>query len=160
MKNAMRYEVTVPLQIGGLRLSPENQVCSEATAALAVDVIYTTGQGTHLALKKAWALAQDLRAHVRLVYIYAVPYTLPLTKPAVPLAFLQDKLEKLASGFSGEASVQIFLCRETLQTLEDVLPQASLVVLGGRRRWWPSKAQRLERRLQRLGHQVVFAEAR
>jgi len=160
MKNAMRYEVTVPRRIGGLRLAPENHNRPGETAALAVDVIYTTDKGTHRALEKAWALAQDLGAQVRLVFIYAVPYTLPLTKPAVPLPFLQDKLVKLASGFSGEASVQIFLCRETFQTLEDVLPQASLVVLGGRRRWWPSKVQRLERRLQRLGHQVIFAEAR
>lgn len=156
----MKYEVAVPPRIGGLWLAPESQARLGETGPLAVDVIYTTEKGTQRALEKARALAQELRAHIRLVFIYAVPYTLPLTKPAVPLLFLEDKLGKLASGFSGEASVQIFLCRETLQTLEDVLPQASLVVLGGRRRWWPTKAQRLERRLQKLGHQVIFTEAR
>ncbi len=160
MRNAIRYEVTVPLGVGGLRLARESAVVPETTPALAVDVIYTTDAGTQGALERAWALAQDLRAHVRLVFVYAVPYTLPLTAPAVSLPFLQEKLAKLAEGFSGVASVHIFLCRESAQALKDVLAPASLVVVGGKRRWWPSKEQRLERRLKRLGHQVVFTETR
>lgn len=159
MRNAIRYKVTVPLQVGGLRLTPDGQLGPGEPKPLAVEVIYTTDEGTKHALRKAWALAQDLGAHVRLVFVYAVPYTLPLGKPAVSLQFLQNKLVKLASDFPGEASVHIFLCREALQALQDALPQTSLVVLGGRRHWWwPSKGQRMERRLKKLGHQVVFAE--
>jgi hypothetical protein len=160
MRNAIRYEVTVPLGFGGLRLERESQVSRETIPALAVDVIYTTEAGTHCALEKAWALAQDLHAHVRLVLIYSVPYTLPLAEPAVSIPVLQDKLAKLASGFSGEASVHIFLCRDASQALEDVLAPACLVVLGGKKRWWQSKEQRLERRLKKLGRQVIFAESR
>ncbi len=160
MRNAIRYELTVPLGTGGLRVERESSLGHEALPGLAVDVIYTSDSGTLRALAKAWALAKDLGAHVRLVFIYAVPYTLPLTAPAVSLPFLQNKLAMLAGGFSGEASVHIFLCRDASQALEDVLPPASLVVVGGKKRWWQSREQRLERRLKKLGHRVVFAESR
>ena len=159
MRNAIRYQVADPIQVGGLRLAPENSARHAETGVLAVEVVYTTDGGTRRALEKAWALAQNLGVHVRLVFIYAVPYTLPLGKPAVSLAFLQNKLTKLAGGFSGEASVHIFLCRQASRSLQDALPQSSLVVLGGRRHWlWPTKMQRLEKRLKKLGHHVVFAE--
>src|SRR5690242_18983561 len=159
MRNAIRYQVTVPLHVGGLRLTPDSQPRPGEHKALAVEVIYTTDEGTKYALRKAWALAQDLGAHVRLVFVYAVPYTLPLGKPAISLPFLQNKLVKLAGDFPGQVSVHIFLCREALRALHDALPQTALVVLGGRRRrWWPTKEQQMERRFKRLGHQVIFAE--
>jgi len=160
MRNAIRYQVTVPLQVGGLRLTPDSQRRPSEAKALAVEVIYTTDEGTKHALRKAWALAQDLGAHVRLVFVYAVPYTLPLGKPAISLPFLQNKLVELAGDFPGQASVHIFLCREALPALQHALPQTSLVVLGGRRRrWWPAKGQRMESRLKKLGVQVIFAES-
>lgn len=161
MRNAIRYQVTVPLQVGGLRLTPESQRRFGEPKALAVEIIYTTDEGTQYALRKAWALAQDLRAHVRLVFVYAVPYTLPLEQPAISLLFLQNKLVKFASDFPGQVSVHIFLCREALRALQDVLPQSSLVILGGQRRWWlPTKGQRMEKQLKKLGHDVIFAESR
>ena len=156
----MSYQVTVPLQVGGLRLTPDNQLCPGEPRALAVEVIYTTDEGTKYALHSAWALAQDLGAQVRLVFVHAVPYSLPLAKPAIALRFLQNKLVKLAGEFPGQVSVHIFLCREALRTLQDALPQSSVVILGDRRRrWWPTKGQRMERRLKKLGHQVIFADS-
>ncbi len=160
MRNAIRYEVNAPLGVGGLRFERESQASPETVPGLAVDVIYTTDAGTRGALEKAWALARDLGAHVRLVFIYAIPYTLPLTSPAVSIPFFQDKLAILAGGFSGEASVRIFLCRDDSRALQDVLPERSLVVLGGKKRWWRTRAQRLEKRLKRSGHQVIFTESR
>lgn len=122
-----------------------------------MEVIYRSDEETKHALRKAWSLAQDLSTCIRLVFVYAVPYALPLGKPAVSLPFLQDKLVKLASGFPGEASVHIFLCWEPLRALQDALPQNSLVVLSSRRRWWwPTKGQRMGMRLKKLGHHVVF----
>ncbi len=160
MRNAIKYEVTVPFGIGGLQLGSENQTGTEKNRALTVDVVYTTDVGTRSALEKALALAQDLGAHVRLVFIYVIPYTLPLANPVVSLSFLESKLSKLASGFSGEASVHIYLCRETRRALPEVFSHSSPVVLGGRRRWWPTKEQRLEKRLRKLGYQVIFEELR
>ena len=58
-----------------------------------------------------------------------------------------------------EISVQICICRDTRETLGRLLPEPSLIVLGGRRRWWPTREQRLETFLARLGHQVVFIDS-
>lgn len=160
MRNAIRFEVARPLGTGGLRFATEDRACAEEASALAVEVIYTTDTGTRGALAKAWALAQGLSAHVRLIFTYAVPYALPLTEPSVSLPFLQDKLASLTNGFSGEASVDIYLCREPLPVLEEVLPPSSLVVMGGRKRWWRTKEQQLEKQLKKLGHRVIFAELR
>ena len=140
MRNAIRYQVTLPLLVGGLRLTPDSQPGPGEPKALAVEVIYTTDEGTKHALQEAWALAQDLGAHVRLVYVYAIPYTLPLGKPAISLPFVQNKLVKLAGDFPGEASVHIFLCREALRAIQDALPKlrwlswAAGGAGGGRRR--------------------------
>jgi len=141
-------------------LAPENLAGAEEPRGPEVRIIYTTEAGTRRALERAWTLAQDLRAHVRLDFIYSVPYTLPLTAPAISLPFLREKLERLAKEFPGEASVHIHLARDVFQALQAALPQSSLIVLGGRRGWFPTKEQRLERRLKKLGHQVLSAESR
>ncbi len=160
MRHAIRYETPHPQTFGGLQFAAWDQAGLEEIVGLQVDVIYTTDAGTRAALDKAWALAQDLGAQVRLVFIYPVPYTLSLGNPAVSLSFLKDKLSKLASGYSGEASVHIYLCRDTRRALAEVLSQFSPVVVGGRKRWFPTKEQRLEKRLRKLGRQVIFEELR
>jgi len=158
-RKAIKYQVALPPAAGGLRFEPWEQACLEEPGGLEVDVIYTTDAGTEGALRKARALAQNLDAHVRLVFICSVTYQLPLTAPAVSLPFLRGKLLNLASSFSGETSVHIFLCREPLQTLEELLPQSRLIVLGGRKRWWPTRERRLERRLKEMGHEVIFVDS-
>jgi hypothetical protein len=57
-----------------------------------------------------------------------------------------------------ETSVRIFLCRDRVETLKSVLGPRSLVVLGGRSRWWPTAEKLLARNLRRAGHEVIFTE--
>jgi hypothetical protein len=37
-----------------------------------------------------------------------------------------------------------------------MLPRRSLVVIGGRPRWWPTPVSRLRRLLEAQGHSVLF----
>ena len=90
--------------------------------------------------------------------LYAVPYTLPLEKPAVPEGFLEEQLRALQRDSPAEISARICLCRHPRQGLREVLEPHSLVVIGGRKRWWPTEEQRLARLLKKDGHHVVFAE--
>ncbi len=55
-----------------------------------------------------------------------------------------------------DAFVDIRLGRDAEDVVENELGPHCVIVMGGRRRWWPTAAMRLARRLERLGHQVVF----
>jgi hypothetical protein len=52
----------------------------------------------------------------------------------------------------------MYLCRDSSETLLAVLKPRSLVVIGGRRRWWPTREERLAKKLRGAGHEVIFAE--
>jgi hypothetical protein len=105
-------------------------------------------------------LAQKLAAHIRLLVPYEVPYTLPLTKPAVPVEFLEGQVRDLAGKTRLEVAAHIYLCRDKRRSLELLLRPHSLIVVGGKKRWWPTSAQKLAQDLQKDGHLVIFAELR
>ena len=125
---------------------------------LEVEVIFTTTESTRTALQAASKLTRDLDAQVRLVAVQIVPYPVSLSRPTVPVQWTERHLRALAAEASVPASVQVYLCRDQRQALADFLRPGSLVVLGGRRRWWPTAEQRLARWLQARGHSVVFAD--
>jgi len=127
---------------------------------LEVFVIFTDATGTLAALQMADGLTQELEAHIRLLMPYEVPYTLPLTKPAVPMEFLEGQVRGLASKTRLEVAAHIYLCRDKRHTLECLLRPHSLIVVGGKIRWWPTSAQKLAQVLQKDGHHVIFAELR
>ena len=127
---------------------------------LEVLVIFTDAPGTLAALQMADGLAQKLEAHIRLLMPYEVPYALPLTGPAVPVEFLEGQICNLAGKIRLEVAAHIYLCRDKRRTLELLLRPHSLIVLGGKKRWWPTSAQKLAQDLQKDGHDVIFAEWR
>jgi hypothetical protein len=57
-----------------------------------------------------------------------------------------------------DTRVAIYLCRDPLETLQSVLKPHSIVVVGTRKRWWPTREKRLAAKLQRLGFEVVVTE--
>lgn len=120
-------------------------------------MIFTSVGATTAALKKAGRLAENLGATITLVVPQVVPYPLPLTSPPVLLDFQERRFRQIAADSRVEIRVQLYLCRDELETLKTVLRPHSLVVLGGRRRWWPTREQKLARRLQ-SDHEVVFTE--
>lgn len=134
----------------------------EADLSLPITVPYTTPEGTLAALKASAVLARDLDVTLGLILTEVVPFRLPLDQPRVSVDFLKRRQEALVAqaGLENrEISVQICICRDTRETLGRLLPEPSLIVLGGRRRWWPTREQRLETFLARLGHQVVFIDS-
>jgi len=58
-----------------------------------------------------------------------------------------------------ETSVQLYLCRDKRQALLRALKPKSLVVIGGKARWWPTKESKLAGVLRSIGHQVVVANS-
>jgi len=123
-------------------------------------VVFTDEAGTRAALQMAYALSRKLRAYIRLFVPYEVPYTLPLHKPGVAVEFLAGQIRDLISTVSFGIEGHLHLCRDKRRALRLLLTPHSLVVVGGKKRWWQTSAQEIERSLRDDGHQVIFAQLR
>lgn len=133
-----------------------------SSGPLEINVIFTEPEATAAAVNFAQSFAHELGARIQLRAAIAVPHQLPLDQPPVSVAFLQESLRNLASqGADGvEPTVHLYLCRDRAPALLQVLRPDSLVVLGGRKRWWPTDESRLARALRAKGHHVIFVDSR
>jgi len=137
---------------------PAAPLNEETASKLEISVVFTSRDATLTALREAGNLASNLGARITLIVAQIVPYPLPLARPAVQTDFNERRLRVIADNNRVETRVSIYLCREPLETLASVLKPHSLVVVGGRKRWWPTAEKRLAAKLRRLGHQVVVTE--
>jgi hypothetical protein len=137
---------------------PARPFSQETDAKLDISVVITSVDATLTALKEAGNLASSLGARITLFVPQIVPYPLPLTSPPVLVDFNERRLRVIASHCRVETRVSIYLCRDPLETLQSVLKPQSLVVVGSRKSWWPTREKRLARKLRRFGHQVVVTE--
>jgi hypothetical protein len=129
-----------------------------ATRPFEVNVIFTTPRATTLALKNAAAFTANLDARIRLRAIIAVPIGVPLESPQISIRFMQRTLTQLVTQLDDRLNITIhlYVSRDRMKTLLWVLRPHSLVMIGGRRRPWPTEESRTMRRLQSRGHRVVF----
>jgi hypothetical protein len=139
---------------------PNQTTGVEADRQLNIAVVFTSVEATLAALKEAGNLANSLGARIKLVVPQVVPYPLPLNTPPVLVEFNESRFRVMASESPVETSVQIFLCRDQFETLVSVLKPGSIVVVGGRKRWWPTKEETLARQLRRAGYEVLFKETK
>ena len=137
---------------------PGRPPVEEADRRLDIVVVFTSIEATLAALKEAGTLANSLGARIALVVPQAVPYPIPLENPPVQMNFNETRFRVMASESRVETSVHIYLCRDRFETLTSVLKPGSIVVLGGRKRWWPTKDELMARQLRRAGYEVVFKE--
>src|SRR4029077_17272935 len=129
-----------------------------ASGPLEGNVIFTELQATAAALKFPQPFARDLGAFIPLRAAINVPPQLPLDEPPVSVAFLQENLRKLVSQLEGDTfdpKVHLYLCRDHVQALLQVLKPNSVVVIGGRRRWWAPGGTKVARALPAKGARVI-----
>jgi hypothetical protein len=125
---------------------------------LKIAVVFTTVDTTLPALRNAGVLASSLGARVTLLVPQVVPHPLPLETPPILVDFNERRFRLIACQSPVETTVRIFLCRDRFETLNSVLSPRSLVVVGGKRRWWPTAESRLASKLRKLGHEVIYTE--
>ena len=134
-----------------------------ATAAkpeLAITVLYTGVRSTLAALRHAAVLARDLGATIRVLNVRAVPYPLPLDHPPVNSEVLSRNFRTLAEGQPIPTRFEICYGRDIVDSIRKSLSANSLVVIGAKTGWWPTKEQRWAKQLSRHGHQVIFVSDR
>ncbi len=137
---------------------PQSPAGGDADSILNIAVIFTAVEPTLAALKHAGGLAGNLGARISLVVPQVVPYPLPLNKAPIPHGFNERRFRVIAGESRVETRVAVYLCRDRMETLKSVLEPHSLVVVGGRRTWWPTSEKRLAAGLRRAGHEVIFSE--
>ncbi len=127
--------------------------------ALAITVLYTAVRPTLAALRQAALLARDLGATIRILNVRAVPYPLPLNKPPTDREVLARNIRTLTDGQPIPTHIEICYGRDIEATLFQSLSPNSIVLIGGKRSWWPSQERRWAKQLDRHGHHVIFVGA-
>jgi hypothetical protein len=125
---------------------------------LPVFVIFTSINRTLKALEKANQLAKPLQTGIVILAIQMVPYSLPLDEPPVPFEFVVRRLEEMADQFPEKTKISAYLCRDPMEALKSVLKHNCPVVMGIRKRWWPTRDERLARKLRHAGYDVILVE--
>jgi hypothetical protein len=120
-----------------------------------VSVIFTSCNLTVKALEKAAEMAKPLGANIVVVAVQAVPYSVPLDRPPVPMEFVMRRFEEAASRYPEKIQVFGYLCRDPMEAFKRILNHHSPVVMGIRKRWWPTRDEKLSRRLRRAGYDVI-----
>lgn len=145
-------------QVARMTGTPEPRTAGASGSRLNVTVLFTSVEGTMAALRTAGTLAGKLGGRITIVVPEVVPYHLPIQEPAVSREWNEKRFRVLAAESAVETSVRFYLCRDEDEMLTKKLKPRSLVVLGGKKRWWPTRERRLARRLRSLGHEVILAE--
>jgi len=130
---------------------------------LEVNVIFTDEETTAAALKCAESLAKGLGACIRLRAAIVVPFRLSLDQPPVSVPFMEQRLCKLVDQWEREGpepNVHLYVCRDRIETMLFVLRPNSLVVIGDRKRWWPTAMSRMAGILRAKGHRVVVVDVK
>jgi hypothetical protein len=137
---------------------PARPLAEGTDSKLNISVVFTSVELTLEALRQAGKLAISLGGSITLIFPQVVPYPLPLASPPVAVEFTERRLRVLAGGSPVETQVNIFLCRDAVEALLGVLKPNSLVVIGSRRKWWPTAEEKLAATLRSAGHQVVITK--
>lgn len=134
-----------------------------ALGPLEVNVIFTDQASTAAAVAVAQSLARDLGARIHLRFAVEVPFQLPLESPGVSVSFLQERLSKVLADLEKDAfdpRAHLYLCRDRVRALQQALQPNSLVVIGGRKHWWPTPERRIARALRAKGHRVIHVDSK
>ena len=125
-----------------------------------LQVIATTEEGTRAALVAAGRMARRLNAD-RVVLLVARTDSHTSVAGGFVEAEAVDRYRRIARRSGIDVVVRLCCCNRHDEAFRWMLPHRSTVVVGGRRRWWwPTREQRIAGRLERLGHQTFFADAR
>ena len=124
----------------------------------AVYVIFTSINWTLNALQKAREIARPVGAAIVVVAVQVVPFPLPLDKPPVPMDFVIRRFEERAEELPEKTKISAYLCRDQMVALKRVLNRNCPVIMGVRKKIWPTRDKRLARKLRRAGYQVILVE--
>jgi len=128
------------------------------TSLDAVSVLYTTAPATLEAARVAANLAHAMRVPLRVVHFRTVPRQVPVDRPEGVSPIETDAFVGRLRHEGIAARFRVYLCRDETTTIPFAFRPHSLIVIGGRRSWWPTRAERWRHALEDAGHLVLFVD--
>jgi len=129
---------------------------TEAEHRLSVTVVFTTVPATLVALRRGAQLAHDLGAQIRILVPHVVPYPLPIDRSQADPEFKVRRFRTTSVDGAVKTQIDVRLCRDPRKAVMQTLCPQSVVLIGGRKRWWPTRETRLAKLLSIAGHHVIF----
>jgi hypothetical protein len=123
-----------------------------------VYVLFTRVDDTLRAVAAARRLANAMKSGLTLVHIRSVGFAAPLEEPGGLSPVETDAFRAQLEAQDCDVRVRVCLCRDAFGALRAWLREPSVVVIGGRRRWWPTRTERWRRALEAEGHFVVSVD--
>jgi hypothetical protein len=131
---------------------------SAVHSPFSLNVVFTTWQGTLAALNVADRQSRSLGLRVVLWYFQTVPSHFTPSCPPVSTEFLKQRLLAMARTCrrTEDVEIRICFCTNEQSCMQALLPPESVVIAGGRKRWWLSREQRTAAFLRSHGCRVLF----
>jgi hypothetical protein len=123
----------------------------------AVYVLFTSIDETSSAIRIARDLAQAMKASLMLVGLRASRY--PRQPAPAEGGAADDTMKPFVECLRSEGvtiGARFYVCRDERQAIPFAFPPHSLIVVGGRHGWLPTRPERLRRALEASGHFVLF----
>jgi len=153
MQVATDFKMFVGIQAEKNKRNSNTPNCSRS-----VVVLFTSTNRTLKALESARSLANTLCLPIVVLATPVVPYPLELEEPQVPFNFKIGNFAETAKQYPEDISVVAYNCRDRMQALKQVLPPDSPVLVGIRKRWWPTCDEQLAKDLGGAGYSVTVVE--
>jgi len=125
-----------------------------------VVVLYVDTGVTTRALAAALKLANGCGAAVTLIAVHVLPYPAPLDCQQGIRRRLEAELTTMARATAAALRVTLVFARDREETCLALLRRESLVVIGTKDRWWPTREERFARKLAAHGHSVAVIKVK
>jgi hypothetical protein len=143
--------------LAGADARPAHVAADTALRTSEVIVIFTTTEATLAALRVAVSLSRACNASVRLIAQQSPTHAAPAdSAPSRSPVESSDFRRRLAQEIDARVDVLVCVYRRVADLARTLLGRHSLVVIGGRASWWPTRQERLRRALESQGHYVLF----
>ena len=132
------------------------QTTNRGCCTTEVCVLFTTVQQTRQAVAVGHDLARALAATLTLIDLRVASYPL---QPDAPDA--DDPVKRLVQQLrwaGTDIGARSFVCGADRQAIPLAFRPHSIIVIGARRSWLPTRTERLRRALESAGHFVLFVD--
>ena len=141
---------------GELRINPGSLEPVTDSAVMQFVVVHSQPAITAAVLRRAADLVAGLNASVLLVAVHTVPFPAEFSSALASHAHLVGEMADLASECALPVTPHVVMARWRDEGLRFLLREESTVLVGSKKRSWPTQEEQLARVLAKDGHKVIL----